>query len=409
MHAVAEASGTMTKQSTVEEAQSGLRPGRLFFAASAGMSVFGIVVALLGTLFGLPEMRVRLGMNLAQQGDLFSLLFVGLLVATVAVGPTIDRFGNKLVLLVSSALVTLALIGFAAAESYRAAGLAIVLLGFGGGGLNTATNVVVSDVYPEDRGRMLNLLGIFFGVGALFIPLVAASIFGLFSIPGLMLLAAAGSASCVLLYAVFTFPPPREAASFSMREVVRSARYPGVALFAALCFLQSGNEACISGWTSTYIGCAGWSPRTATWILAGYWVTMMCGRLLSSRAVAWMGKPRLVLLSACAGATGCALLLAARSMPVLLAGVALAGVSFAPIYPTTLAIVGDRYQRFAGTVFGLLFSVGIVGGMVFPWTLGHVSQDFGVRAGMALPLGGAIAIAIVAAIISRRAPDGRLG
>jgi hypothetical protein len=39
----------------------------------------------------------------------------------------------------------------------------------------------------------------------------------------------------------------------------------------------------------------------------------------------------------------------------------LTSLSLAGVYPTTLAMAGDRYQRFAGTVFGTLFSVGALG------------------------------------------------
>src|SRR5437588_13122420 len=90
---------------------------RLLMAACAGMFVFGIVFALLGTLFGLPQMREGLHVNLAQQGDLFLLLFIAVGVSTLASGPLIDRFGNKLVLLTSSVLVTIALVQFSFADS----------------------------------------------------------------------------------------------------------------------------------------------------------------------------------------------------------------------------------------------------------------------------------------------------
>ncbi|HYL95044.1 MAG TPA: MFS transporter, partial [Terriglobales bacterium] len=125
---------------------------RLFAAACAGMFIFGVVLALLGTLFGLPAMRDRLGVNLAQQGDLFLLLFAGVCFATVAVGPLIDRFGNKLVLLVSASLVTLALVEFAEAHSMLSASAAALVMGLGGGGLNTSANVLTSELYEGKRG-----------------------------------------------------------------------------------------------------------------------------------------------------------------------------------------------------------------------------------------------------------------
>jgi hypothetical protein len=64
-----------------------------------------------------------------------------------------------------------------------------------------------------------------------------------------------------------------------------------------------------------------------------------------------------------------------------------------------LAIAGDRYHRFAGTVFGLLFSIGALGNMSFPWAVGHISQAAGVRWGMVVPLAGAIGVSVCAWVI----------
>jgi len=88
------------------------RVKRLFAAGCAGMFVFGVVLALLGTLFGLPEMRARMHVDLAQQGNLFFLLFLGVCSSTLAAGPLIDNLGHKLILLWSSLLVAGGLLGF---------------------------------------------------------------------------------------------------------------------------------------------------------------------------------------------------------------------------------------------------------------------------------------------------------
>jgi len=226
---------------------------RLFAGAGAAMFVFGIVLAILGALFGLPEMRERLGIDLVQQGDIFLALFFGIFLSTIVVGPMIDSFGNKAVLTTSAALVSIALFLFATSHSFIAAVLAALLLGFGGGGLNTAANALVSDIYPENRGAMLNILGTFFGIGALFVPLLAATITGLFTIPELLLGAAALAAMCAVLYLVLPFPSAGDAVGFSMLASIKAIRTPGVLVFGLALICQSGNEAAIGGWTSTYV------------------------------------------------------------------------------------------------------------------------------------------------------------
>jgi len=320
------------------------------------------------------------------------LLYLGIFIASPLVGPLIDHLGNKANLLASSLIVAASMVVFANAQSFATAGGAAILLGLGGGGLNTCTNVLVSDLYQAQRGQMLNLLGIFFGVGALSVPLMAASLEGYFTIPQLFLFCAALATVCALWYAVISFPPARTKQAFSWRELFEVAKYGGVLLLAFILFLESGDEACIAGWTSTYVDMTGHSPRLATLVLASYWAALMLSRMLAARVLGGIGKSRLVVSAAFLSVGGCAVLFTARSMLLLFAGTALIGLSYGPIFPTTLAIAGDRYSQRAGTVFGLLFSIALIGGMMFPWAVGQVSQHVSVRAGMIVPGLGALGI-----------------
>lgn len=369
-----------------------IRRGHLMFAACAGMALFGVSLVLLGTLFGLPDSRVRLGIiDQVRQGDLQSLFFGGVLAATIIVGPTIDRFGNKLVLVTSSILVALSLTAFAIIQSYELACLCGVVLGLGGGGLNTSTNALVSDVYSENRGAKLNLLGMCFGIGAFLLPLLASK----FAVPVLAVGVAAIAALCALLYLLLAFPAAHEAHTFSFREALRVARYPGVLAFAFLLFFQSGDEAMLAGWTSTWAGSLGASTARATQTLAAFQAAMMAGRIVVAAVVGRIGK-KIILAAACAASVvACGLMLAAPSPATLAGAVVLTGLAFAPIYPTTLAVAGDAYKRFAGTMFGVLFTIALMGGTLFPRVGGHISQAYGGRSAMLLPLVGSVAILII--------------
>ena len=373
----------------------------LFGGAATGIFVFGIVMAVLGTLFGLPEMRQRLNIDLAQQGNVFLLLYVGILLATLVAGPVIDSIGNKVILVASAALVASGMVGFAYAHSFGGAAIPAVLLGLGGGGLNTSTNALVSDLYGEERGPMLNVLGIFYGIGALVIPLLAAVIAGHFPIAPQLLICAGLAGACALLFLGMQFPEASGAQSFSWREVVQVARFAGVLLLGFLLFCESGNEASIGGWTSTYVGETGLGARAATLILAGYWAAMMVGRLVVARLLKFVGKRQLVLGSGLGALVGSAIVLTSRLEGMLVAGVLLIGLSYAGVFPTALAIAGDTYRKMTGTVFGLLFAIALVGGMSFPWAVGQISQKLGVRYGMVVPLAGAAGICVLAGVILR--------
>ena len=379
----------------------------LMVAACAGIFFFGIVLALLGTLFGLPGMRAKLGISMSEQGNLFMLLYFGVLVATLAVGPTIDRYGNKAVLTFSALAVGLALAGFAAANSFRFAAGCALLMGLGGGGLNTSTNVLVSDLYDQRRGAMLNILGIFFGFGALCMPFVAASLAQTFTVEQLLLTAAAPAIGASVAFAALKFPAAREAHTFAFGDALRSARHPGVLLMALLLLCASGNEASIGGWTSTHLAQQGASTQTATFVLASFWGSLMAGRLLASRILQYISKERLVLLSGAGSIVSCAMVAWGPTVVVQTIGVILTGMTFAPVFPTTLAIAGDRYARFSGSVFSVLFAVALVGGMTFPWAIGQLAERSAVRVGLTLPIVGAMALTALAWMVGREKAGSR--
>jgi MFS family permease len=303
----------------------------------------------------------------------------------------------------ASAMVTVGLAAFALARGFGAAAAAALLVGLGGGWLNTASNALVSDVFPDDRGRMLNLLGTFFGIGALFVPLVVVLGFDALSVTGILAIFAAVAGATTVMCAALPFPPAHEGTAFSFAGVLNAARSPGVLLLAILLLFETGNEAALSGWTSAYVGVMGWSPWVATLVLFGYWVVAILGRAASARVQALIGKAPLVVGSSVVVVAGCVILLAAAtSLPGLVAGAWIAALGLAAIFPTMLAIAGDRYHRFAGTVFGLLFTVGNLGSIAFPWAMGHISQSAGVRASMVVPLAGAVVVTILAVVVARR-------
>jgi fucose permease len=376
--------------------------GHLFLSACGALFVWGVVLVLLGTLFGMPEMRARLQVtDMVRQGNLQTLLLFGVFLATIVAGPLIDRFGNKLMLALSAMLATIALLGFAIVSGYAAAQVFGFILGVGGGGLNMAANVLVSDIFQQERAAKLNLVAVFFGVGALFIPLTAAAV-GPEHVVAVIVAAAVISAACTVAYLVLPFPPPREASGFSLRGAGKVVRYPGVLLIAFLLFFESGNEAAMIGWTSTWAGAMGANARAATLVLALFQAMMMLGRISASRVLRSISESQLVMFSGLGALLSMAIMAAAPSVTVFAVAVALAGLSFASIYPTMLAMAGDRYRSFAGTVFALLFAVGLSGGMVSPWSIGHLSQALGFRAGMVTTVLSALMICALFLLIRAR-------
>jgi fucose permease len=167
----------------------GARP--LLALAHAGMFTFGLVMALIGAV--VPTLSGTLSLTLGNVGTMFLAMNFAMLVASLVVGLVMDRAGMKLPLVAGAWLVAMALALIARAASYTMLLPAVACLGFGGGALNTGTNTLVADLYddPARKAAALNLLGVFFGFGALVLPLSIGVLTSRLGVPSLLFAAAA--------------------------------------------------------------------------------------------------------------------------------------------------------------------------------------------------------------------------
>jgi fucose permease len=197
-------------------------------------------------------------------------------------------------------------------------------------------------------------------------------------------------------------PPPKHERQLALGEVLRFLREPFLLVFAALLFFQSGNEFVAGGYaTSFLVREAGFSIQAASWALAGYWAALMLARLVLSRVALRMNGTRLLILCALASAAGTALLAFSRHPALSVLAVAWIGAGLAGIFPTALGIVGARYPGFTGTVFGLLLTAALTGGMLLPWLTGQVGEAHGLRPALVVVAVQFLVIAALAGLASR--------
>jgi fucose permease len=264
-------------------------------AIFAGAFVFGIVMASLGAL--LPALVCSIGFEKAAAGTLFLVMNFGMLVGSLIFGPICDRFGFRILLLISTLLIGGAFLSLSQASGYLTLLLTLPMLGFGGGMLNGAANALLNDISAERRSSALNLLGIYFGIGALLTPFAIGVLIGNLGLSTILLGFAVFSIAPAPLFLLALFPAPKHEGGISWKDCARMLSKPILLLFGLLLFFQSGNEFTIGGWVSTYLGerftldadyCA--------YALVGYWLAMMLGRWTASR-MGRVSPSRLVLYS----------------------------------------------------------------------------------------------------------------
>lgn len=354
-------------------------------AAFAGMFLFGIAAALLGAT--LPLLSERLQIGLGRVGTLFLVMNACMLASSLVLGALQDRFGMKPPLVAGPLVVGAALLVVAVAQSYSQLLLAVALLGVGGSALNGASNALVADLHedPAAKSAALNLVGLFFGFGALFIPFAIGLLLRTAGLAGILMGGAALCGLVAVANALPAYPPAKQAGGLSLAESARLVRDPLVLLLGFLLFFESGNEFIIGGYTTTLLTSdLGMSVGTASYALAGYWAALMLTRAWLGRGRAPLTGPRLVLSSAALSALAAALLVTASAVPFAVAMLVALGAALAAIFPAVLGVAGARFPTHSGTVFGLLFTMALAGGMTLPWVTGQLAAAWGLRTALGL-------------------------
>jgi MFS transporter, FHS family, glucose/mannose:H+ symporter len=385
-----------------------MRKNLLTAVACFGIFVFGIVMALLGTI--LPILSERLHLSLPEVGNLFLLMNFAMLAAMPFLGPLMDRAGMKGILMVGALGAGLALVLIGNATSVGWLLGSVFLLGGAGGCLNGAANTLVADLHtdPAQKNAALNLLGVFFGFGALSLPFCLGVLLQTLSMSWILYLGAGLSFLLALVCCVSSYPRPKQEGRIRWSEVGGLAKKPLLLLFGFLLFFQSGNEFIMGGYLSTYLNSTiGFSISTSSYLLAGYWGAIMLARLVLSRLLLVLSGSSMVLSSALAVIGSMVLLLTTSSMNIIPLAVIAVGLSISGIFPTTLGIAGSRFPENSGTAFGILFTIALTGGMIMPWIVGHLSANLGLRFGLGMVIVNAFAIALLLMLASQRMEHSR--
>ena len=314
-----------------------------------------------------------------------------------------ERLGRRRVLTLGGVLAGIGFGGLGVAPSWAAfLGLAVPA-GLGAGLLDGGGNGLFLDLYPTARGRALNLLHLFFSIGALAAP-VTIGLLVEGGVPWQLILVATGVAGAPIaaLYAIVPMPgghrtpaagPPGEVAAEERGTATRLSAPLLLLALAIACYVAS--EVGVSSWLVRFLEPA--PLATATLALTLYWAGIAVGRLVSARYADRFDHRRFTL--ACALALGAALIGAVLvpSPPISIGLFALSGVASGPIFPMIVALGGERYPDRSAAVSGFLGGTAVSGSIIYPPVMGFMSVSVGLTVAM---LGNAVlALAAAGALV----------
>jgi MFS transporter, FHS family, glucose/mannose:H+ symporter len=373
----------------------------VFGSACFGMLLFGIALITLGAV--VPDLRQKLGLDDISAGMLFSVLPFGILAGSLLFGPITDRYGYRILLAVSCFLLFAGFEGIAFAPSKSLLTLFVLLAGFSGGIINGATNAVVSDISENGKGANLSLLGVFFGIGALGMPLVLGLLRSLFNFE--VILASVGfiTLGAGMLFLFIKFPPPKQTQGFPLSHSLNLLKENVLILIAIFLFFQSSFEGIINNWTTTFIiEKFEVNQSSALYALTSFVSGMAIMRLITGSIFRKVSENKLLIISYCLIVPGLILLRTGNEFYVAVISLFILGAGLAGGFPIMLGFTGDRFKELSGTAFSLVLSFGLLGNMLVNYGMGIIAENYGIRHLTTVAFAETVALAALAVIIVRK-------
>ena len=366
----------------------------LMFAAIVAIFVYGMIAAMLGTI--MPDLSDRFRLTPSQNGTIAFAQALGLIIASLGVGPLLDSEGKKLGLVLGLAFISIALFSLPRSPGFRGIVLLMFLLGLGGGILVTAANALVSDVGEAHRGAALNLVNLFFGLGGLATPFIAANLFGRNWV-GLCYTIASLTVVTLTIQIFTKMPAPPGSQGFVLADAVPVLGRPLLFLIGLFLFLYIGCEVGIWNWLPRHLIAQGIPESQALNILSfGFALGLLLGRVGISAILMRVPPVTITLIASIAMAVTTFLMLRTNKPGPALVLVFLSGLSMAPVFPTTLAIVGDAFPRMTSTAIGFVITCGWTGLAVSSRVIGVIAGGDPIRLKKALMVIPASAVLMVA-------------
>lgn len=357
----------------VSEARSARPALRGLKVALLAFVMLGLVDGAIGVAW--PSMRDTFGRSLSDLGVLLFFASAGYLLASTGYGWLHARLGTGTLLGGGSVLLLFGVAGIAAAPAWALVAGASVLVGLGGGLVDTGMNAHAALAF--DVGS-INLLHACYGVGASLGPIV---------ITASLMATDAWRAGYALLAVVQVLTALAVIARRSQwagaePDVTGDSQFDGhklpLAFHLVMFFLYTGVEVATGQWAFTLLS-EGRGMGTAS---AGVWVAVYWGGLTIGRFGFGFAGHRMAPSRILGGSMVVSLLglstLWLDPFGVGAIGLPVAGLGFAAVFPTLVSLTPARIGRLRSTrSMGFQLAAANLGAAGVPWALGILAESAG--------------------------------
>ena len=364
-----------------EKSKSGL----LLIIAYVGFISLGLPDAVAGVAW--PSLRETFDLRQAGLGAILASLGTGYLISSFLTGKLTHFLGIARLLILSSGLVCISLIGYGTATYWWFFLLSAFLTGIGSGAIDAGLNTYAAENFSV---KHVNWLHACYSLGAMVGPLLMTAILvnqlgwrwgylGIAALLFIMTFLFAATRRQWNLGENSTDENDRQQTS-SMRQTLR---IPLVWLLMLTFLLYTGLEITIGQWSFTlFTEQRGVDVDTAGLWTSSYYGCILAGRILLGGIVGRIGEKQMLGISMAGSVAGALLFVLAPGDLLSFTGLLLVGLSLAPVFPTlisqTPSLVGRHH---ASHSIGFQVSAAMLGIIIGPSLLGLLGVRFGLDTG----------------------------
>lgn len=349
-----------------------------FWIACLGLAIIGLPEGSLGVAW--PSMRTGFGLPQAALGLILICMATGTFCAGLISGHLLETRGPRRVLSAAAVSAACALCVIAVSPVVPVLCAGALLLGVGLGTIDSGLNATAALSF---NARRINWMHGCYGLGAMAGPLAMTAIIvraGQSWRIGYICLAIVLACAALVFGRRAAISIPASLDKEARRGGWNAARHPLVQLQIVLFFVYTGVEIMLGQWSYSILTSARGMPDTVAGLWTGaYWGGIAVGRFMLGSAIERFGADRLLRCATIAVVAGSLVFAVAGGMWAA-AGLTLAGLTLAPIFPTLMARAPERLgPSVALHAIGFKVSAAMVGGAVFPAIGGLLADAAGLN------------------------------
>ncbi len=368
-----------------------------------GFFLSGIATVLIGQV--LPILSTRFSLNDQQIAYLFPAQFAGSLAGTFLT----NWFGKRDNFLFATLLGCLSMafgILLINASSFELCLAGFALNGVGIGLTLPSINMLILEMKPENPASALNVLNVFWGIGAI----LSQPFVDILSKKTSLILPTVLLASALGFIGILMALLPREnvikrTKSDSNNEDTEIPIWTnpiawGIALFN---FIHVGFESGMGGWLKTYTQRFEDGANTFIQPVLLFYVFFVFGRVIATFLSRFLNENKMLILGLSIIFIGLILMLLAQDVFMLSVGGVFAGLGTSSIFPTNLSRFTKTFGETATRRATPFFVCGTLGATFTTWLIGYISNFYNdLRKGMLVMLISVIILIFLQLVLSRQ-------